>query len=60
MSVRIVLAGLLLAFAARAMEMDDLSQPLEIHFGGDVNYGKRFGDASSPNINGWPLLAELN
>ena len=49
MSVRIVLAGLLLASAARAMEMDDLSQPLEIHFGGDVNYGKRFGDASSPN-----------
>jgi hypothetical protein len=46
---RLFLAALLLAPVAGAMEMDDMSQPLEWHFGGDVNYGKKFGDAATPN-----------
>ena len=31
-----------------ADDMEDMSQPLEIHFGGDVGFAKQFGDASTP------------
>ena len=46
---RIVLVALLLAPALPAMEMGDGTQVLELHFGGDVNVDKRFGDSSTPS-----------
>lgn len=51
MQVRLLLAALLLAPAVFAMEMDmgEMQQPLELHFGGDVNGGKRFGTAAEPS-----------
>jgi hypothetical protein len=46
---RIVLLALLLAPALPAMEMGDGAQVLELHFGGDVNFSKRFGDSGAPS-----------
>jgi hypothetical protein len=43
------LAALLLAPAVFAMNMEELAQPLELHFGGDIGGGKRFGDSSAPS-----------
>jgi hypothetical protein len=44
----IVLALLLLPAAVLADDIE-VDHPLEIHFGGDVGFGKRFGDSSQPS-----------
>ena len=49
MQFRIVLAALVLAPAVLAMDMGEMPQPLDLHFGGDVNGGKRFGNSSAPS-----------
>ena len=49
MQFRIVLAALVLAPAVLAMDMGEMPQPLDLHFGGDVNGGRRFGNSSAPS-----------
>ena len=46
---RLLFAALFFAPTVMAMDMDDMSQPAELHFGGDVNFAKRFGDSSAPS-----------
>ena len=45
----LALLVLFLPGALPAMEMGDGAQMLELHFGADVNAGKRFGDSATPS-----------
>jgi hypothetical protein len=47
--LRLLFAALFFAPAVFAVDLDDMSQPVELHFGGDVNGVKRFGDSSAPS-----------